>query len=66
MESMKQKGKIYYFDTNSGELISIVYELEESSQITVNRMVRYYSPLDKKYPRDIYVSKMATDIESFC
>ena len=58
----------YYFDQN-GKFVkteNIGTKISGKSQVGVAGMVRYYQSKKKTYPAEIYKTKGASDIESFC
>ena len=64
-------GETYYFDANGyliedDNKVAGTYLIEQSSNVTVSQMVRYFEKYGKVYPSEVYTPGGAPDITTFC
>ena len=64
-------GETYYFDANGyliedDNKVAGTYLIEQSSNVTVSQMVRYFEKYGKVYPSEVYTPGGAPNITTFC
>ena len=64
-------GETYYFDENGyliedDNKVAGTYLIEQSSNVTVSQMVRYFEKYGKVYPSEVYALGGAPNITTFC
>ena len=64
-------GETYYFDENGyliedDNKVAGTYLIEQSSNVTVSQMVRYFEKYGKVYPSEVYAPGGAPNITTFC